>query len=295
MKKRIKKIDKSNKVTSTQEKVQERRMSITIMDNPQTDKTNNNEEKKVENIIERSESEENLSKAIQETENLKIKLKVKKEESENNKIKDENELLIINNNIKDKSEKLENISNNNKILINKLNYLNNQVNEEYNKVKVLKVSNKIKINYKNELKIKEKKRSGQGKKVILINNQIIDKYKIQKEKLEKIIKEDKNLKINEYKKKLEDLNKKKNDLIQGIEGLKLIKNNHEKNCIKLNVDLNKTLERLKNEYNDEYKSKNDFNKILENKRNNSVSNASMNSLPKIINGNNFTSPANIII
>ena len=294
MKKRIKKIDKSNKVTSTQEKVQERRMSITIMDNPQTDKTNNNEEKKVENIIERSESEENLSKAIQETENLKIKLKVKKEESENNKIKDENELLIINNNIKDKSEKLENISNNNKILINKLNYLNNQVNEEYNKVKVLKVSNKIKINYKNELKIKEKKRSGQGKKVILINNQIIDKYKIQKEKLEKIIKEDKNLKINEYKKKLEDLNKKKNDLIQGIEGLKLIKNNHEKNCIKLNVDLNKTLERLKNEYNDEYKSKNDFNKILENKRNNSVSNASMNSLPKIINGNNFTSPANII-
>ena len=294
MKKRIKKIDKSNKVTSTQEKVQERRMSITIMDNPQTDKTNNNEEKKVENIIERSESEENLSKAIQETENLKIKLKVKKEESENNKIKDENELLIINNNIKDKSEKLENISNNNKILINKLNYLNNQVNEEYNKVKVLKVSNKIKINYKNELKIKEKKRSGQGKKVILINNQIIDKYKIQKEKLEKIIKEDKNLKINEYKKKLEDLNKKKNDLIQGIEGLKLIKNNHEKNCIKLNVDLNKTLERLKNEYNDEYKSKNDFNKILENKRNNSISNTSMNSLPKIINGNNFTSPANII-
>ena len=94
-------------------------------------------------------------------------------------------------------------------MINKLNYLNNQVNEEYNKVKVLKVSNKIKINYKNELKIKEKKRSGQGKKVILINNQIIDKYKIQKEKLEKIIKEDKNLKINEYKKKLEDLNKKK--------------------------------------------------------------------------------------
>ena len=294
MKKRIKKIDKSNKVTSTQEKVQERRMSITIMDNPQIDKTNNNEEKKVENIIERSESEENLSKAIQETENLGIRLKEKKEELENNKIKDENELLIINNNIKDKSEKLENISNNNKILINKLNYLNNQVNEEYNKVKVLKVSNKIKINYKNELKIKEKKRSGQGKKVILINNQIIDKYKIQKEKLEKIIKEDKNLKINEYKKKLEDLNKKKNDLIQGIEGLKLIKNNHEKNCIKLNVDLNKTLERLKNEYNDEYKSKNDFNKILENKRNNSISNTSMNSLPKIINGNNFTSTANII-
>ena len=75
-------------------------------------------------------------------------------------------------------------------MINKLNYLNNQINEEYNKVKILKVANKIKFNYKNEIKIKEKRKSNQSKKVISLNNQIIDKYKIQKEKLEKIIKED---------------------------------------------------------------------------------------------------------
>ena len=291
----MKKIVNSNKITSTQEKVPEYRMSITIMDNPPTDKTNNNEEKKLENIIELTESEENLSKAIKETENFRNKLKEKKEELENNKIKNESELLIINKNIEEKSKKLEINSYNNKILINKLNHLNNQINEEYNKVKNLKVSNIIKIKYKNELKIKKKRRSNQGKKVILLNNQIIEKYKAFKEKLEKIIKEDGNLKINNYKNKLEDLNKYKNNLKKEIAELKFIKNNHEKKCIILNDNLNITLERLKKEYNNEYKTKNDYyNTNLENKRNNSISNSSMNSLPILINDNNLSTPTNII-
>ena len=291
----MKKIDNSNKITSTQEKVPEYRMSITIMNNPSTDKTNNNEEKKLENIIERTESEENLSKAIKETENFRNKLKEKKEEFENNKIKNESELLIINKNIEEKSKKLEINSYNNKILINKLNYLNNEINKEYSKVKNLKVSNIIKIKCKNELKIKKKRRSNQGKKVILINNQIIERYKTYKEKLEKIIKEDGNLKIKNYKNKLDDLNKYKNNLKKEIAELKLIKNNHEKKCILLNDNLNITLERLKKEYNNEYKTKNDYYNInLENKRNNSISNSSMNSLPILIDDNNLSTPTNII-
>ena len=67
-----------------------------------------------------------------------------------------------------------------------------------------------------------------------------------------------------------------------------MKNNHEKKCLNLNEDLNNILERLKNEYNNEYKSKNDNNNF-EFKRNNSITNFPNNPLPKIINANILTS------
>ena len=287
-----KKTEKLNKITSTQDKGQERRMSITIMENPPSDK-NKNEDKKNGDIIERTESEENLLNIIKETENLRIKLKDKEVDLKEINIIDDNELLLINQSIKEKSEKLEKVSKYNKILLNKLNLLNSQINEEYNKTKILQLANKIKINYLKDLKIKDKKKINQGKKIILINNKIIEKFKIQKEKLEKIIDEDQILKINDYKKKLDKLIKYKNELTKEIENLRLMKNNHEKKCININEDLNKILERLKNEYNNEYKSKNNNNNIFQYKRNNSITNSPINSLPKIVNVNILTSPSNL--
>ena len=159
-KKLKKKTDRLNKIISTQDKSPERKMSITLLENPPlTDKDKNNTEEKVdEDIIERTESEENLVNAKKETENLRKKLKEKKEQLESNKIKDEAELVLINKNLKDKSEKLENVSNTTKLLLNQLNTLNNQINEGYNKVKIYQAANKIKLNYLNELKIKDKKK-----------------------------------------------------------------------------------------------------------------------------------------
>ena len=57
------KTDKLNKKTSMQDKNQDRKMSITLMDAPLTDK-NNKDGKKINNLIERTESEENLFIAI---------------------------------------------------------------------------------------------------------------------------------------------------------------------------------------------------------------------------------------
>jgi hypothetical protein len=97
-------------------------------------------------------------------------------------------------------KKLEYVSYNSKKLINELNLLNSKINDEYNKAKIIQAANKIKINYLNESKLKDKNKVNKGKKIISLNNKILDKFKIQKEKLEKIIEDDKNSKTNEYKK-----------------------------------------------------------------------------------------------
>ena len=170
MRKRIKrKTDKFNKITSMQERTQDRKMSITLRDVPLTDKTNN-EEGKNDNVIERTESEENLLLAIKETENLWNQLKEKKEELENNKKKYENDLALINQDIKDKTTKLENVSNNTKKLLNDLNLLNKEINEGYNKVNLFQVAKNIKIDFIQNAKLHDKKRIDQGKKIILMNN-----------------------------------------------------------------------------------------------------------------------------
>ena len=70
------KTDKINKITSMQDRTQDRKMSITLMDNPLTDK-NNTDDRKMNDLMEGTESEENLFIAIKETENLKNKLKAK--------------------------------------------------------------------------------------------------------------------------------------------------------------------------------------------------------------------------
>ena len=276
-------------------------MSITLLDNNITKQlvqsNNNNNENNTNMVIsniQRTESEENLLKAIKETENLRNILKAKKEELVKNKSKSENELLIIKQNIKDKSLKLENLSNNTKQLLSKLNSLNNQINERYNKMKIMQVANKINKIYLNELKLKDKKKVNQGKKIIILNNKIIDKFKMQKGKLEKIIGEDMDVKLNDYKAKLEDLKKHEKEIANELEDLRLMKKNHEKKCTLKSEDLNKVLERIKNEYNEEYKFKslneNNSNKKISIKKNNSFINKTIQSLPKIINGNNLTIP-----
>ena len=295
MRKKIsRKTDKLNKITTTQpnqEKIPERKMSIALLEAPII-ANHFNEEKNIESTVERTESEENLLNAKQETENLRNKLKQKNEEFEANKKKNESELLLINQNIKEKSEILENVSNNTQLLINKLNILNNQINQGYNKVKIFQAANKIKMNYLNELKLKDIKRVEKGKKIILMNNKIIDKFKLQKEKLEKIIEEDTNLKINDYRKNLENLKNKEKDITKEIQDLKQIKTNHEK-CIQKNEELNIILERIRNEYNNEFKLKNEENKKIEYIEKDSIENSALKSLPKIISSNNLTVPSNI--
>ena len=73
------------------------------------------------------------------------------EELENNKKNCMKELLIINNNIKEKLVELEISSNKSKIILNKLNQLNSKINEEYQNAKIIEAVNKIqndKINIK---------------------------------------------------------------------------------------------------------------------------------------------------
>ena len=149
-----------------------------------------------ENKIKRTPSEQNLLNSIKETDNLRNLLLEKNEEYENNKKKCINEILLLNNNIKSKSYEFEILSNNSKSLFNKLNQLNSKINEEYQKIKLADLVNK---SSKNELINNEKNNENRiknTKKLILLNNTIIDKFKIHKEKLEKIIQENKNTKLN---------------------------------------------------------------------------------------------------
>ena len=294
-----KKAEKKDKNVSTQDKGTDGKMSITLHDNNSTKQLiqpNNNENNNnmVISSIQRTESEENLFNAIKETDNLRNILNEKKEELEKNKLKAENELLIIKQNIKDKSLKLESVSINTKQLLSKLNSLNSQINERYNKMKILQAANKINKNYLNELKKKDKKKVNQGKKIIFLNNKIIDKFKMQKGKLEKIIGEDMEVKLDEYKSKLEELKKYEKEIASELEELRLMKKNHEKKCTLKADDLNRVLERIKIEYNEEYKFKslneNNNNKNISIKKNNSYVNNTIQSLPKIINGNNLTIP-----
>ena len=299
-----KKAEKKDKNVSTQDKGTDGKMSITLLDHNNTkqliesnNNNNNNNENNANMVIssiQRTESEENLLNAIKETENLRNILEEKKEKLAKNKLKDENELITIKQNIKDKSLKLENLSSNTKQLLSKLNSLNNQINERYNKMKILQAANKLNKNYLNELKKKDKKKVNQGKKIIFLNNKIIDKFKIQKGKLEKIMGEDMDVKLNDYKAKLEELKNYEKEIANELEELRLIKKNHEKKCTLKNEDLNKVLERIKNEYNEEYKFKslneNNSTKNISIKKNNSYVNNTIQSLPKIINGNNLTIP-----
>ena len=297
MKRKVKKTTEItyNKQTSTDDKTPENKTSYKLFQKQRSHnnvkKTTNNQQQtnyktvnnfmtSSENKIKRTPSEQNLLNSIKETDNLRNLLLEKNEEYENNKKKCINEILLLNNNIKSKSSEFEILSNNSKSLFNKLNQLNSKINEEYQKIKLADLVNK---SSKNELINNEKNNENRiknTKKLILLNNTIIDKFKIHKEKLEKIIQENKNTKLNNLKIELEELNNEEQILKNEIEKLRLIKETHEKKCTKFLRYLENNLEKIKNEYNLEYKAK-DINKSSSIEKQNSLKNRSINSLPNI--------------
>ena len=297
MKRKVKKTTEItyNKQTSTDDKTPENKTSYKLFQKQRSHnnikKTTNNQQQtnyktvnnfmtSSENKIKRTPSEQNLLNSIKETDNLRNLLLEKNEEYENNKKKCINEILLLNNNIKSKSSEFEILSNNSKSLFNKLNQLNLKINEEYQKIKLADLVNK---SSKNELINNEKNNENRiknTKKLILLNNTIIDKFKIHKEKLEKIIQENKNTKLNNLKIELEELNNEEQILKNEIEKLRLIKETHEKKCTKFLRYLENNLEKIKNEYNLEYKAK-DINKSSSIEKQNSLKNRSINSLPNI--------------
>ena len=241
--------------------------------------TNNNYVSSLENKIKRTYSEENLLNSIKETKNLKNILEEKKEELENNKRKYTNELLLLNNDIKEKSSQLENAANDSKVILNKLNQLNSKINEEYQKIKLSEFVNKHK-NDNSITNISNKNKIMNSKKLILLNHTIIDKFKIHKEKLEKIVDEDKNTRLINLKNELEELNNNEKELKAEIEKMRLIKDSHELKCIKIIEELEKNLERIKKEYNLENKIKEE-NKTPSIKKLLSLNNKKITSLPNI--------------
>ena len=296
MKRKIKKKNEKffNKQTSTDDKAFEEKKPVklfqkqpsnnitnnTINNNSQTNDNlaNNNFMYTLENKIKRTISEENLLNAVKETDKLKNILIEKKEEFENDKKKFTNELLLLNNNIKEKSSQLELSSNNSKIILSKLNQLNSRINEEYQKIKLSEFVKKSqsdnitnKPNY-NEIK--------NAKKQILLNHTIIDKFKIHKEKLEKIVEENKDAKIINLNIELDKIKSSEKELKSEIEKMRLIKATHERKCIKIKEELENNLERIKNEYNLQNKIK-DENKSQTIKKQISFTKIEMKSLPNI--------------
>ena len=202
-----------HKQTSTNEKSSNKKIDLKIrknllsidnnINNNILNINNNNFLIDLETKINRTESEENLLLSIKETENLKQLITEKNEEKENNKKKYINELILVNNNIKEKVLLLESSSKNSKIILNKLTQLNTKIKEEYEKIKLSTVINKLKNSNENN-KEKDNYVINHAKKLISHNNIIIDKFKIHKEKLEKIISEDNEVKINNLKNELKN-------------------------------------------------------------------------------------------
>ena len=307
MKRKVKKSNEKsfNKQTSTDDKMIDNKTSYKLFQKKYSNnnirrttsnqqqqtssKTLNNFMKNTENKIKRTISEENLLNSIKETDDLRNLLSEKNEEFEKNKKTFLNEILLLNNNIKSKSSELEMLSINSKNLLNKLNQLNSKINEEYQKIKLADfVTKSSKDKLINNEKINENKIKN-SKKLILLNNTIIDKFKIHKEKLEKIIEEDKSTKLINLKSELEELNNNEQELKNELEKLRLIKETHEKKCDKSLENLKINLERIKKEYNLEYKVK-DENKSPTIKKPNTLNNKNVNSLPNIY--NNIINPDN---
>ena len=300
MKRKVKKKNEKlyNKQTSTNDRTPEKNTTIKLFQKKKTNNintnnfiqqtnninnnttNNNNFMSTLENKIKRTESEEKLLKVLKESENLKSILNEKKEELENNKKKYTNEILILNNNIKEQSKQLEVSSNKSKSILNKLNQLNLKINEEYQRIKLAEAVNKLQEDKNNN--IKNKNKINTSKKLILLNQSIIDKFKIHKEKLEKIAEKDNSKKLNNLEKELDEMKNKEKEIKSEVEKMRLIKENHEKKCIKIIKDLEQNLERIKNEFNNEHKIK-EINKEPPLKKQFYLTNKKFNSLPNIYN------------
>ena len=220
-------------------------------------KKSKSKEKSVEKnkSINNSDSAKDILKQLDDDiNNLKSLLQQKNEEFEKLKSDKINEINDINNKIFEKNLKIDSLTKNTTILLNELTIISKDIDAQYAKYNIdLEIEKqKIKIEkkeYENNLKnnIIRGKNSKQHYK------NIIDMLKIQKEKLEKIIKEETNERINEYNYLLENLIQKEDKIKNKIFILNNIKNKHIKLCEKKKEKLSNILNRVKSEY--EYENK----------------------------------------
>ena len=258
-----KNVKKTNKKVCTDENNSKGKMKIQSfpVDNVKGKKNSKSKEKnkkkeEMKKSLSTIDSSKGLLQQIEVTNNLKLLLQQKISELEKLKSDKINEINNINNDIIEKNIKIDSMTKNTTLLLNKLTYMSKDVDSQYSKynidLEIEKQRSKITLD-KNEYENNLKNNISHGKSSIKHNNNIIDMLKIQKEKLEKIIKEENDEKINEYKKYLENLIKKENKIKNDIVILKNIKFKHINLCHKKKENLIKLLKMAQSEYDYEVK------------------------------------------
>ena len=222
-------------------------------------KKSKSKEKSVEKnkSINNSDSAKDILKQLDDDiNNFKSLLQQKNEEFEKLKSDKINEINDINNKIFEKNLKIDSLTKNTTILLNELTIISKDIDAQYAKYNIDLEIEKQKIKIKIEKKEYEnnlKNNIIRGKNSKQHYKNIIDMLKIQKEKLEKIIKEETNERINEYNYLLENLIQKEDKIKNKIFILNNIKNKHIKLCEKKKEKLSNILNRVKSEY--EYENK----------------------------------------
>ena len=288
MQKINKNTNKSDKNTFTGDKNSSNIMKIQTLpgDNIISNKKNKKSKSK-ERINDKNKSLDNTElKEIEDINKLQLLLEQKNDDLQKLKNDKINETNDINNQIFEKNLKIDSLTNNTTILLNKLTNISKDIDIQYSKYNIDLEIEKQKSKIKKEKKEYEnnlKNNIIRGKNSKQHYKNIIDMLKIQKGKLEKIIKEETDERINENKVLLENLIQKEDKLKNKILILNNIKNKHIKLCDKKKEKLENILDRVKNEY--EYENKRNEKKINNSLKDYTNSNEDNNknnrSLPKI--------------
>ena len=243
--------------------------------------------------IKKTNSSNELLTAINKTNELEVLLQSLQKELEDLKLKQKSELKSINQNIKSKNEILDVETKNTKYFLEKLSALNKKIEKQYSKIdtnKVIKVM--IKSNANNEDNTIEKIKS--NNKIIENNNKLIEQYKAEKMKLEKInIDENKN-NLASLQYDLEKLTSKESNLKKSIKELNVIKKDHTQNCDKTIKNLEAQIQILKSDLETENRKKQLINEEVNKNNNNLKTKSCLNSssielcLPKIADSNNIS-------
>ena len=287
MQKINKNTNKTDKNTFTGDKNSSNIMKIQTLpgDNIISNKKNKKSKSK-ERINDKNKSLDNTElKEIEDINKLQLLLEQKNDDLQKLKNDKINETNDINNQIFEKNLKIDSLTNNTTILLNKLTNISKDIDLQYSKYNIDLEIEKQKSKIKKEKKEYEnnlKNNIIRGKNSKQHYKNIIDMLKIQKEKLEKIIKEETDERINENKVLLENLIQKEDKLKNKILILNNIKNKHIKLCDEKKEKLENILDRVKNEY--EYENKRNEKKInnsLKDTNSNEDNNKNNKSLPKI--------------
>ena len=287
MQKINKNTNKTDKNTFTGDKNSSNIMKIQTLpgDNIISNKKNKKSKSK-ERINDKNKSLDNTElKEIEDINKLQLLLEQKNDDLQKLKNDKINETNDINNQIFEKNLKIDSLTNNTTILLNKLTNISKDIDIQYSKYNIDLEIEKQKSKIKKEKKEYEnnlKNNIIRGKNSKQHYKNIIDMLKIQKRKLEKIIKEETDERINENKVLLENLIQKEDKLKNKILILNNIKNKHIKLCDEKKEKLENILDRVKNEY--EYENKRNEKKInnsLKDTNSNEDNNKNNKSLPKI--------------